>query len=77
MKKNEIILHNIEGFDHKKFKEVFLKWFDNFQENVLEEEFEGGKSEIEETPDKLTFKFTSQWKVTVEKQNNFKDQNNE
>ena len=77
MKENEIILHNIEGFDHKKFKEVFLKWFDNFQENVLEEEFEGGKSEIEETPDKLTFKFTSQWKVTVEKQNNFKDQNNE
>ena len=77
MKDNEIILHNIEGFDHKKFKEVFLKWFDNFQENVLEEEFDGGKSEIEETPDKLTFKFTSQWKVTVEKQNNFKDQNNE
>ena len=77
MKKNEIILHNIEGFDHKKFKKVFLKWFDNFQENVLEEEFEGGKSEIEESKDNLTFKFTSQWKVTVEKQNNFKDQNNE
>ena len=73
MKKNEIILHNIEGFDHKKFKEVFLKWFDNFQENVLEEEFEGGKSEIEETPDKLTFLFTSQWKVTVEKENKLKD----
>jgi len=73
MKKNEIILHNIEGFDHKKFKEVFLKWFDNFQENVLEEEFEDGKSEIEETPDKLTFLFTSQWKVTVEIQNKLKD----
>ena len=73
MKKNEIILHNIEGFDLKKFKEVFLKWFDNFQENVLEEEFEGGKSEIEETPDKLTFLFTSQWKVTVEKENKLKD----
>ena len=69
MKDNEIILHNIEGFDHKKFKEVFLKWFDNFQENVLEEEFEGGKSEIEESKDNLTFKFTSQWKVTVEKEN--------
>ena len=73
MKKNEIILHNIEGFDHKKFKEVFLKWFDNFQENVLEEEFEGGKSEIEESKDNLTFKFTSQWKVTVEKDNKLKD----
>ena len=73
MKENEIILHNIEGFDHKKFKEVFLKWFDNFQENVLEEEFEGGKSEIEETPEKLTFLFTSQWKVNVEKQNKLKD----
>ena len=73
MKDNEIILHNIEGFDHKKFKEVFLKWFDNFQENVLEEEFEGGKSEIEETPEKLTFLFTSQWKVTVEKENKLKD----
>ena len=68
MKKNEIILHNIEGFDHKKFKEVFLKWFDNFQENVLEEEFEGGKSQIEESKDNLTFKFTSKWKVTVEKE---------
>ena len=73
MKKNEIILHNIEGFDHKKFKEVFLKWFDNFQENVLEEEFEGGKSQIEESKDNLTFKFTSQWKVTVEKDNKLKD----
>ena len=73
MKDNEIILHNIEGFDHKKFKEVFLKWFDNFQENVLEEEFEGGKSEIEESKDNLTFKFTSQWKVTVEKENKLKD----
>ena len=73
MKENEIIVHNIEGFDRKKFKEVFLKWFDNFQENVLEEEFEGGKSEIEETPDKLTFLFTSQWKVTVEIQNKLKD----
>ena len=75
MKENEIILHNIEGFDRKKFKEVFLKWFDNFQENVLEEEFEGGKSEIEETNDKLTFKFQSEWYVTVEKQNNSKDKN--
>ena len=73
MKENEIILHNIEGFDHKKFKEVFLKWFDNFQENVLEEEFEGGKSQIEESKDNLTFKFTSQWKVTVEKENKLKD----
>ena len=73
MKENEIILHNIEGFDHKKFKEVFLKWFDNFQKNVLEEEFEGGKSEIEESKDNLTFKFTSQWKVTVEKENKLKD----
>ena len=73
MKENEIILHNIEGFDHKKFKEVFLKWFDNFQENVLEEEFEGGKSEIEESKDKMTVKFTSQWKVTVEKENKLKD----
>ena len=73
MNDNEIILHNIEGFDHKKFKEVFLKWFDNFQENVLEEEFEGGKSEIEESKDNLTFKFTSQWKVTVEIENKLKD----
>ena len=73
MNDNEIILHNIEGFDHKKFKEVFLKWFDNFQENVLQEEFEGGKSEIEESKDNLTFKFTSQWKVTVEKDNKLKD----
>ena len=73
MKKNEIILHNIEGFDHKKFKEVFLKWFDNFQENVLEEEFDDGKSEIEESKDNLTFKFTSQWKVTVEKEKKLRD----
>ena len=73
MNDKEIILHNIEGFDQKKFKEVFLKWFDNFNDKVLEEEFEGGKSEIEETPDKLTFLFTSQWKVTVEIQNKLKD----
>ena len=73
MKENEIILHNIEGFDQKQFKEVFLKWFDNFNDKVLEEEFEGGKSEIEESKDNLTFKFTSQWKVTVEKDNKLKD----
>ena len=73
MKDNEIIVHNIDGFDRKKFKEVFLKWFDNFQENVLEEEFEGGKLEIEETPDKLTCLITSQWGVTVEIQNKLKD----
>ena len=75
MKENEIILHNIEGFDQKQFKEVFLKWFDNFDENVLEEEFEGGKTEIEESKDKMTVKFTSQWKVTVEIQNKLKDKN--
>ena len=73
MKENEIILHNIEGFNQKKFKDVFIKWFDNFNDKVLEEEFDGGKSEIEETPDKLTFLFTSQWKVTVEKENKLKD----
>ena len=75
MKKNEIILHNIEGFDHKKFKEVFLKWFDTFKEKVLDQEFEGGKSEISQTKEKLQFKFQSEWYVTVEKQNNFKDKN--
>ena len=75
MNDNEIILHNIEGFNQKKFKDVFIKWFDNFNDKVLEEEFEGGKSKIEETPDKLTFKFQSEWYVTVEKQNNFKDKN--
>ena len=73
MKKNEIILHNIEGFDHKKFKEVFLKWFDNFNDKVLEEEFEGGKSEISQTKEKLQFKFQSEWYVTVEKQNKLKE----
>jgi len=73
MKDNQIILHDIDGFNHDKFKDVFIKWFDTFKEKVLEEEFEGGKSEIEETPDKLTFLFTSQWKVTVEKENKLKD----
>ena len=73
MKENEIIVHNIEGFNHKKFKEVFIKWFDNFKEKVLDQEFEGGKSQIEETPEKLTFKFQSEWYVTVEKQNKLKD----
>ena len=73
MNDKEIILHNIEGFNHDKFKEVFIKWFDNFNDKVLEEEFEGGKSEIEETNDKLTYLFTSQWKVTVEIENKLKD----
>ena len=73
MKDNQIILHDIDGFDHDKFKDVFIKWFDTFKEKVLEEEFEGGKSEIEESKDNLTFKFTSQWKVTVEKENKLKD----
>ena len=73
MKDNQIILHDIDGFNHDKFKDVFIKWFDTFKEKVLEEEFEGGKSEIEETPDKLTFLFTSQWKVTVVKENKLKD----
>ena len=75
MKDNQIILHDIDGFDHDKFKDVFIKWFDTFKEKVLEEEFEGGKSEIEESKDNLTFKFTSQWKVTVEKENKLKDKN--
>ena len=75
MNDNEILLHDIDGFDHDKFKEVFIKWFDTFKEKVLEEEFEGGKSQIEESKDKLTFKFTSQWKVTVEKENKLKDKN--
>ena len=75
MKDNQIILHDIDGFNHDKFKEVFLKWFDTFKEKVLDQEFEGGKSQIEETPDKLTFKFQSEWYVTVEKQNKLKDKN--
>ena len=73
MKDNQIILHDIDGFDHDKFKDVFIKWFDNFNDKVLEEEFEGGKSEIEETPDKLTCLITSQWGVTVEIENKLKD----
>ena len=73
MKDNQIILHDIDGFNHDKFKEVFLKWFDTFKEKVLDQEFEGGKLEIEETPDKLTCLITSQWGVTVEIQNKLKD----
>ena len=73
MKDNQIILHDIDGFNHDKFKEVFLKWFDTFKEKVLDQEFEGGKSAIEETKDKLTFKFISHGNVTVEKENKLKD----
>ena len=61
--KNQMRVHDDEGFDIEMMKKSFCKWIDQFEEEVLEK----GSSEITQDGDKITFKFKTKWLVKVEK----------
>ena len=67
MKKNELRVHDDKGFDIEQFKKGFSHWIDKFKVSVLDEEFQDGISEVTETDEKLTFKFTSEWLLKIER----------
>jgi hypothetical protein len=72
MKDNEINTYKIDVYDTQKFQDIFVEWFSQFKENVIDKEFENGsKGEgiVVKTKNGLTFEFTTKWKVSIEKVN--------
>jgi hypothetical protein len=70
MKNNETNIYPIkDDFDLKLFQETFNHWIKSFKEIIIDKEFEkgNGKNEIEETKDKLSFRFTVKWGVDIER----------
>jgi len=61
--KNEMRVHDDEGFDIEMMKKSFCKWIDQFEEEVIEK----GSSDITQDGDKLTFRFQTEWLVKIEK----------
>ena len=61
--KNQMRVHDDEGFDIEMMKKSFCKWIDQFKEEVIEK----GSSDITQDGDKLTFRFQTEWLVKIEK----------
>ena len=76
MKNDEINVYKIDKFDTQKFQDIFVEWFSQFKENVIDKEFENGTKGdgvIEETDKKLTFKFSTEWRVSIVKEDDDED----
>jgi hypothetical protein len=72
MKDDEINTYKIDVYDTQEFQDTFVEWFSQFKENVIDKEFENGaKGEgiVVKTKNGLTFEFTTKWKVSIEKVN--------
>ena len=61
--KNQMRVHDDEGFDIEMMKKSFCKWIDQFKEEVIEK----GSSDISQNGDKLTFRFQTEWLVNVQR----------
>ena len=80
MENDEIITYKIDSFDTQKFQDTFVEWFSQFKENVIDKEFENGsKGEgvVVKSKDGLTFEFTTKWKVSIEKVNPDREEDDE
>ena len=72
MKDNGINTYKLDVYDTQKFQDTFVEWFSQFKDNVIDKEFENGsKGEgvVVKSKDGLTFEFTTKWKVSIEKVN--------
>ena len=72
MKDDEINTYKIDVYDTQEFQDTFVEWFSQFKENVIDKEVENGaKGEgiVVKTKNGLTFEFTTKWKVSIEKVN--------
>ena len=80
MKDDEMNVYKIDVFDTQKFQDTFVEWFSQFKENVIDKEFENGsKGEgvIVETKNGLSFEFSTKWKVSIEKVNPDREEDDE
>ena len=80
MKDNGINTYKIDVYDTQKFQDTFVEWFSQFKENVIDKEFENGsKGEgiVVKTKNGLTFEFTTKWKVSIEKVNPEREEDDE
>ena len=80
MENDEIITYKIDSFDTQKFQDTFVEWFSQFKENVIDKEFENGsKGEgvVVKSKDGLTFEFSTKWKVSIEKVNPDREEDDE
>ena len=80
MENDEIITYKIDSFDTQKFQDTFVEWFSQFKENVIDKEFENGsKGEgvVVKSKDGLTFEFSTKWKVSIDKVNPDREEDDE
>ena len=61
--KNEMRVHDDEGFDIEMMQKSFCKWIDQFKEEVIEK----GSSDITQDGDIFNFRFQTEWLVNVER----------
>ena len=80
VKDNEIITYKVDSFDTQKFQDTFVEWFSQFKENVIDKEFENGSKGdgvVVKSKDGLTFEFSTKWKVSIEKVNPDREEDDE
>ena len=61
--KNEMRVHDDEGFDIEMMKKSFCKWIDQFKEEVIEK----GSSDFTQDGNKITFRFQTEWLLKIER----------
>ena len=77
---DEINTYKIDVYDTQKFQDIFVEWFSQFKENVIDKEFENwskGHGVVVKSKDGLTFEFSKKWKVSIKKVNPDREEDDE
>ena len=80
MKDDEMNVYKMDVYDTQKFQDTFVEWFSQFKERVIDKEFENGsKGEgvIVKSKNGLSFEFSTKWKVSIEKVNPDREEDDE
>ena len=69
MRRNEITVYDIDGFDTESLEKVWKEWFLNFKKTYVDVDFKdngGGNTQVEISNDKMSIEYTTKWIQTVQ-----------
>ena len=69
MRRNEITVYDIDGFDTESLEKVWKEWFLNFKKTYVDVDFKdngGGNTQVEISNDKMYIERTTKWIQTVQ-----------
>ena len=69
MRRNEITVYDIDGFDTESLEKVCKEWFLNFKKTYVDVDFKdngGGNTQVEISNDKMFIEHTTKWIQTVQ-----------